>query len=116
MPVKNSSGQPDLRGLKLRRMLNHSARPRTHMCCWCHHVYRSRGTAMFSTEVAGSDGRRRIGNYICRNLDCSLRMRNLSSDPPTYLPETMELRHKIWRLESAVTTFLARANQLADIR
>ena len=70
---------------------------------------------MFSTEVAGSDGRRSIGNYICKNLDCSLRMRNLSSDPPTYMPETMALRYKIWRLQSAVTTFMARANQLADI-
>lgn len=71
---------------------------------------------MFSTEVAGSDGRRSIGNYICKNLDCSLRMRNLSSDPPTYMPETMELRRKIWRLESAVTTFMARANRLVDTR
>ncbi len=110
MPV-----QGELRGLKLRRMVNHSARPRTHMCSWCHHVYRSRGTALFSTIVAGSDGRRTIGNYICTHLDCSIRIRNLTSDPPTYLPETMALRHKIWRLENATTAFMARANLLADI-
>jgi hypothetical protein len=116
MPINGTAAQNTLRGLKLRRMLNPSARPRTHMCSWCHHVYRSRGTAMFSTEVAGSDGRRSIGNYICKNLDCSLRMRNLSSDPPTYLPETMDLRHKIWRLQSTVTAFMARANRLADIK
>ena len=109
MPV-----QGELHGLKLRRMLNHSARPRTHMCSWCHHVYRSRGTALFSTIVAGSDGRRTIGNYICTHLDCSVRIRNLTSDPPTYLPETMELRHKIWRLQTAITSFMARANLLAD--
>ena len=107
--------QGDLRGLKLRRMLNTSSRPRTHMCSWCHHVYRSRGTAMFSTSVAGSDGRRRIGNYVCKNLDCSVRIRNLTSDPPTYLPETIELKHKIWRLETAVTSFMSRANLLADL-
>lgn len=107
--------QGELRGLTLRRMINHSARPRSHMCSWCHHVYRGRGTAMFSTGVAGSEGRRRIGNYICRNLDCSLRIRNLSSDPPTYMPETIELKHKIWRLESSVTAFMARANLLADL-
>jgi len=70
---------------------------------------------MFSTAVEGSDGRRRIGNYICRNLDCSVRMRNLTSDPPTYLPETIELQRKINRLENAVTAFMARAQVLTDI-
>lgn len=110
MPVSD-----ELRGMQLRRMNNYNAKPRTHMCSWCHHVYRSRGTAMFSTRVAGSDGRRRIGNYICHNLDCSLRIRNLASDPPTYLPETIELRHKIWRLQTNVTSFMSRANLLADL-
>lgn len=104
----------ELKGLKLRRMLNTGGRPRTHMCSWCHHVYRSRGTAMFSVAVAGSDGRRRIGNYICHNLDCSIRIRNLASDPPTYLPETIELNHKIRRLQNAILTFMSRANLLAD--
>ena len=70
---------------------------------------------MFSTSVVGSDGRRRIGNYICKNLDCSVRIRNLTSDTPTYLPETIELKHKIWRLETAVTSFMSRANLLADL-
>lgn len=97
-------------GLTLRRMVNHGARPRTHMCSWCHHVYRSRGTAMFSAQVAGSEGRRSIGNYICQNLDCSLRIRNLASDPPTYLPETIDLERKITRLKIAVNGFIARAN------
>ncbi|MBT7333521.1 MAG: hypothetical protein HN856_04005 [Gammaproteobacteria bacterium] len=108
------SVQDKLRGLKLRRMLNPSARARTHMCSWCHHVYRSRGTAMFSTGVTGSQGRHRIGNYICKNLDCSVRIRNLTGDPPTYLPETIDLRHKIWRLETTVSSFMARANLLTD--
>ena len=107
MPIEDS-----VYGLKLRRMLNPRARPRTHMCSWCHHVYRSRGTAMFSTYVDGSDGRRTIGNDICKNLDCSLRIRNLASDPPTYLPETIDLNRKVARLTTAVTGFMARANLL----
>jgi len=107
--------QEQLCGLILRRMSLRGGRPRTHMCSWCHHVYRSQGTALFSTAVAGSDGRRRIGNAVCRNLDCSLRIRNLTGDPPTYMPETIELKHKIWRLNTAVTTFMGRANKLADI-
>ena len=103
----------ELRGLRLRRALNASARPRTRMCSWCHHVYRSRGTALFSVYVEGSDGRRSIGNQVCRNLDCSLRIRNLVSDPPTYLPETLHIESKVGRLENAVLKFMSRANVLA---
>ena len=110
MPVQDS-----LRALSLKRMVNHGGKPRTHMCSWCHHVYRSRGTAMFSTVVEGSDGRRTIGNYICRNLDCSLRIRNLSSDPPTYMPETIHIEQKIVRLKISVSAFMARANMLSDL-
>ncbi|NCF32577.1 MAG: FBP domain-containing protein [Proteobacteria bacterium] len=102
-----------LRGMQLRRSVNHTARPRTRMCSWCHHVYRSRGTALFSATVVGSDGRRFIGNHICRNLDCSLRIRNLASDPPTYLPETLHIEHKISRLQSTVKAFMVRANVYA---
>ncbi len=69
---------------------------------------------MFSAEVGGSHGRRIIGNYICHNLDCSLRIRNLASDPPTYLPETIDLQHKVTRLHIAVKAFMSRANVLAD--
>lgn len=98
-----------LTGLSLRRMLGHGRKRRTHMCSWCHHVYRHGGTAMFSTEVAGSDGRRRVGNYVCRNLDCSLRIRNLASDPPTYMPETIDLEQKIVRLKISVNSFMQRA-------
>jgi len=104
----------ELRALKLRRFANHGTSRRTHMCSWCNHVYRGSGTAMFSTEVVGTDGRRSIGNYICRNLDCSLRIRNLSSDPPTYLPETINLNQKVTRLENSITQFLGRAGLLTN--
>ena len=70
---------------------------------------------MFSTGVEGSDGRRTIGNYICRNLDCSLRIRNLASDPPTYMPETIHVQQKIVRLKISVSAFMARANLLSDL-
>ncbi len=108
MPVSG-----ELRSLRLRRVASNNTRPRTRMCSWCHHVYRSRGTALFSVYVAGSDGRRSIGNHVCRNLDCSLRIRNLVSDPPTYLPETLHIASKIRRLENSVLTFMSRANVLA---
>ena len=99
--------------LRMTRSLSSSRKPKTHMCSWCHHVYRSRGTALFSTTVNGSDGRRFIGNHICRNLDCSLRIRNLVSDPPTYLPETLHIEHKSNRLRNAVKAFMVRANVCA---
>ena len=110
MPV-----QDQVRGLVLRRLSHTSTRPRSHMCSWCHHVYRGRGTAMFSAQVLGSDGRRSIGNYICRNLDCSLRIRNLASDPPTQMPETIDLERKVTRLKIAVASFMARANVSAGM-
>lgn len=102
-------------GLRLRRMLNTTTRPRTHMCSWCHHVYRARGTAMFSAEVIGSEGRRRVGNYICRDLDCSVRIRNLTGDPPTYLPETIDLPRKVARLELSVAQFFTRVNAIPSL-
>ncbi|MEM7100999.1 MAG: FBP domain-containing protein [Pseudomonadota bacterium] len=98
----------NLQGMVLRRHVNHGSKPRVHMCSWCNHVYRAKGTAMFTAEVSGSEGRRMVGNYICRNLDCSLRIRNLTSDPPTYMPETIDLMRKANRLQNAVTQFMAR--------
>ena len=65
------------------------AEGRVRTCSWCKHVYRGGGVAMFSTQVLGSDGRRSIGNFICKNLDRSVRMRNLASDPPTYMPRPL---------------------------
>jgi len=108
-------GPERLFSLSLRRSINHSAKPRTRMCSWCHHVYRSKGTALFSATVRGSDDRRFIGNHICANLDCSLRIRNLPSDPPTYLPETLDIEKKISRLENSVLSFMHRANVLGNL-
>ena len=102
-----------LRGLRLRRISNPNSRPRTRMCSWCHHVYRHRGTALFTTSVVGSDGRRSIGNHVCSHLDCSLRIRNLTSDPSTYLPESMHIDYKVRRLQNSLTMFLSRANALS---
>ena len=101
--------------MTLRRHISHGSKPRVHMCSWCNHVYRSKGTAMFTAEVAGSEGRRTIGNYICRNLDCSLRIRNLTSDPPTYLPETIDVNRKVLRLRNAILQFMSRAQVLKDL-
>ena len=63
--------------------------------------YRSRGTALFSTTVHGSDDGVCWQPYLPK-LDCSLRIRNLVSDPPTYLPETLHIEHKSERLRNAV--------------
>ena len=98
-------------GVVLNRSVNRARRPYSQMCAWCHFVHRSRGAAMFSTTVAGTDGRRIIGASLCRDLDCSVRMRNLTGDPPSYMPETLDLNYKIIRLENALAMFLARINR-----
>ena len=91
-----------------------SRRRRYEMCSWCNHVHRTNGTAMFSTLVRGTDGRVTIGNAMCRNLDCSLRIRNLCGDPPGYMGETIDLDSKVQRLQAAVYEFLYRADVLSD--
>ncbi|MFT7091752.1 MAG: hypothetical protein ACJAYE_000652 [Candidatus Azotimanducaceae bacterium] len=102
----------DLRGMLLRRAVTTATRPRMEMCSWCNHVHKRNGTAMFSVVVKGTDERRTIGNRMCRNLDCSLRIRNLCSDPPSYMMETLDLQNKVMRLQNSIYRFLYRANAL----
>lgn len=110
-----NAGVDGLVGLKLNRYAPPPTKRRGRMCSWCNHMHHNNGTAMYSTTVAGTDGRRIVGNVMCRNLDCSLRIRNLCSDPPSSMPETIDLTRKIHRLESALNTFVARVkpNQTA---
>ena len=67
---------------------------------------------MFCATVSGTDGRRIIGNMLCSNLDCSVRIRNLTGDVPGFMPETVDLDRKIQRLENALLMFLSRAGKL----
>jgi hypothetical protein len=110
VPLANGT----LRGVVLRCSRPSSQRPRYEMCAWCHHVHRTNGTAMFSLLVRGTDERITIGNTLCRNLDCSLRIRNLCSDPPTYMNETIDLQSKVVRLQHSIYQFLYRANALSE--
>ena len=75
----------ELCGLRLRRALNASATSHAHVLLVPSRLP-NRGTAPFQRLRGGSDGRRSIGNQVCRNLDCSLRIRNLvSTRRPTCL-------------------------------
>jgi len=100
-----------LTGVVMRRLLRSSARVRLDMCCLCHHVHRLDGTAMFTVTEKGSQGRRTIANVVCKNLDCSLRLRNLVS-PGSLMAETLYPEAKIWRLQKTLHRWLARANYL----
>ena len=104
----------DLRGILLRRAASDASKPRFEMCSWCNHVHKANGTAMFSVVVKGSDERKTIGNLICRNLDCSLRIRNLASDPPSFMRESIHLEHKIQRLQNSIYRWLYRSNALYE--
>jgi hypothetical protein len=95
-------------GLVLRRTPFTPRRRRAQMCSWCHTLHRSGGVAMFSRTVDGSDGRRSIGVQVCRNLDCSLRLRNLTGDVHVLMPETLHVTGKIARLERALDRFVER--------
>ena len=95
-------------GLALRRTLFRGRRRRTHMCAWCHTLHPAGGVAMFSRAVDGSDGRRTIGQNLCKSLDCSLRLRNLTSDPRLVMPETIDLSRKVLRLQLSLSSYVRR--------
>jgi len=91
------------RGIRMSRAKRSAKKPRMEMCSWCHHVHKPNGTAMFTVPVKGSEGRHTLGNVVCKDLDCSLRIRNLVT---LYQPA------KIWRMQTTMHKWLGRANQL----
>ena len=109
--VLESPNDGRLRGIRLHRSRRNARKPRLEMCSWCHHVHKTNGTAMFTVSVRGSEGRHTLGNAVCKNLDCSLRIRNLVS-PDTYMKETLYEPAKIWRMQQSMHRWLGRANQL----
>jgi hypothetical protein len=109
--VLESPNDGRLRGIRLHRSRRNARKPRLEMCSWCHHVHKTNGTAMFTVSVRGSEGRHTLGNAVCKNLDCSLRIRNLVS-PDTHMKETLYEPAKIWRMQQSMHRWLGRANQL----
>ena len=109
--VLQSPNDGSIRGVRLRRSQRQSRKPRMEMCSWCHHVHRTNGTAMFTVSVRGSDGRHTLGNVVCKDLDCSLRIRNLV-EPDSFMKESLYQPAKIWRMQQTMHRWLARANQI----
>ncbi|HAK53419.1 MAG TPA: hypothetical protein DCM54_16190 [Gammaproteobacteria bacterium] len=107
--VSPESGK--LTGSVLRRRPRISKRPRYEMCSWCHHVHRNNRTAMFTLSVKGTEGRHLIGKVLCKDLDCSLRIRNLV-EPASYMDETLYVQARIWRMQKSMHRWLKRANRL----
>lgn len=95
----------------LRRSRMSSEKPNYEMCSVCHHLHYHQGTAMFTLDVKGSAGKHLIGKVLCKNLDCSLRIRNLV-DPPNVMPETLYPEAKIWRMQKLILRWLKKANRL----
>ena len=100
-----------IRGIRMNRSQRKTRRRRMEMCSWCHHVHKTNGTAMFTVSVKGSDGRHILGNVICRNLDCSLRVRNLI-EPESFMSESLYELARIWRMQQHMHKWLGRANQI----
>ena len=109
--VLQSPNTGELRGIRLNRAQRKAKKPRLEMCSWCHHVHRTNGTAMFTVQVRGSEGRHTLGNVMCKNLDCSLRIRNLVS-PDSIMKESLYEPAKIWRMQQSMHKWLGRANQI----
>jgi hypothetical protein len=99
------------RGIRMSRAKRSAKKPRMEMCSWCHHVHKANGTAIFTVSVRGSEGRHMLGNFVCKDLDCSLRIRNIVQ-PDSFMQETLYQPAKIWRMQTAMYKWLGRANQL----
>ena len=98
-------------GIRMNRSQRGAKKRRMEMCSWCHHVHKANGTAMFSVTVKGSDGRHILGNVICKNLDCSLRVRNLV-EPVSIMRESLYEPARIWRMQQQMHKWLERAKQI----
>lgn len=109
--VLQSPSTGEICGIRLNRRQRSAKRPRMEMCSWCHHVHRANGTAMFTVDVKGSDGRHVLGNVACKDLDCSLRVRNLVS-PDSYMKETLYEPARIWRMQQSLHRWLSRAGHI----
>lgn len=109
--VLQSPHSGELRGVILNRSRRAYKKPRLEMCSWCHHVHKAQGTAMFTVAVRGSEGRHTLGNVICRDLDCSLRIRNIV-EPGSFMKESLYEPAKVWRMQQTMHRWLGRANQL----
>ena len=98
-------------GTVMRRRRFSPRRPGFEMCSLCHHVHQPEGTAMFTITREEPGRRHFIGNVVCKNLDCSLRLRNLV-EPKSHLAETLYPEAKIWRMQLALHKWLRTANRL----
>jgi hypothetical protein len=109
--VLQSPNDGQNRGIRMRREKRPPKKPRMDMCSWCHHVHRKSGTAMFTVSVRGSGGRHSLGNVVCKDLDCSLRVKNLVQSE-SLMRETLYQPAKAWRMRTTMHKWLGRANQL----
>lgn len=100
-----------VKGTVLKRGRFSARKPGFEMCSLCHHVHQTDGTAMFTMARREADRRHYIGNVVCKDLDCSLRLRNLV-EPSSHLGETLYPQAKIWRMQMALHKWLKHANRL----
>ena len=100
-----------LKGVVMRRSSFGGTRPGFEMCSLCHHMHQPHGTAMFTMTCKDTNHRHSIGNVVCKNLDCSLRIRDMV-DPAPFIKETLYVEAKIWRMQLALHKWMRAANRL----
>ena len=100
-----------VRGALLQRSRLSAKHPGFELCSLCHHIHRPNGTAMFTVSYNDEGKRRSVGNIVCKDLDCSLRIRNIPK-PASCMNETLYVEAKIWRMQLALHKWLRTANRL----
>ena len=72
------------------------------------------GTALFTARKAGKEGRlgNTVGEYMCRNLACSLYARRKLTPAMSQMHETLSLDQRIGRIGAKLSAFVK--NVLGD--
>jgi len=78
----------------------------TMMCSWCKTLQSRDGIQLYTTLK--SDGNKSMGDYLCRDLQCSLYVRGIDLPATARMPESISVDKRIERLRENVQTFYDR--------
>ncbi|MDT0343939.1 FBP domain-containing protein [Streptomyces litchfieldiae] len=80
------------------------------MCALCVTTHPLGGTALFAARKAGKEGRRgnTVGEYLCRNLACSLYARRKLDPPMIQMHETLSLDRRIDRVAENLSALVGK--------
>jgi hypothetical protein len=101
-------------GMEMRTTARGTNFRRKTICSLCATTHPLGGTALFTARKAGKEGRlgNTVGEYMCRNLACSLYARRKLTPAMSQMHETLSLDQRIGRIGAKLSAFVK--NVLGD--